>query len=279
MMKVAKRLVCFSAILFASTSVALAKDKSETRQAKEKAAKKACITGDVSKGIDILGDLFVEHNDIIYVFNQGRCYQQNHRWEEALDRFAEYQRKAGELPADQQVELDRYLADCKAHLPPGQAPLPSVPTMPAPAPSPPPPAAAVPETFPVPTAPNPGVAAVATPTAPSSRGRSGSGLRVAGVVLAGVGTVAVAAGIVMAVKTHSLTDDIHSNGYDPGKISSRDSYETWGWVSYGVGAAGIIAGTALYLWGRSAAAAPSGQLAFLPVVGPSGAGLVLKGGL
>ena len=60
--------------------------KPVNRQTLEKAAKKACITGDYRKGIDILGDLFVETNDATYVFNQGRCFQQNHRWEEALDR-------------------------------------------------------------------------------------------------------------------------------------------------------------------------------------------------
>ena len=48
--------------------------KPANRQALEKAAKKACITGDYRKGIDILGDLFVETNDATYVFNQGRCF-------------------------------------------------------------------------------------------------------------------------------------------------------------------------------------------------------------
>src|SRR5512142_1964697 len=116
MAKSTKRLLFSFVILIAWPGVALADSQAEARAEKEKAAKKACITGDVGKGIDILGDLFVEHNDIVYVFNQARCYQQNHRWQEALDRFAEYQRKAGRLPAEQQGELDRYIADCKAHL-------------------------------------------------------------------------------------------------------------------------------------------------------------------
>jgi hypothetical protein len=279
MMMLASRwvLVFFSAILLVSSTAALAKDDTDTRQAKERAAKKACIIGDVSKGIDILGDLFVEHNDIIYVFNQARCYQQNHQWERALDRFAEYQRKAGALPADQRTELELYIADCKAHLSAGQTP--SVPMQVPLAPGLPPQQSAVPESRAVQTNPVAGVATSATPAPVAHDGRNGQGRRVAGLVLGGVGVAAVATGIVMAAKTHSLTDDIHKNGYDAGKISSRDSYEAWGWVGYGVGVAGIVGGTALYLWGRSAAAAPSAQLSLLPVLGPGGAGLVVEGGL
>ncbi len=75
MLKSTTRLPFLFVILIAWPGVALADSQAETRTEKEKAAKKACITGDVGKGIDILGDLFVEHNDIVYVFNQARCYQ------------------------------------------------------------------------------------------------------------------------------------------------------------------------------------------------------------
>ena len=266
MTKSTNQLLSAFAFLIAWSQVALADSRTETREEKEKAAKKACITGDVGRGIDILGDLFVEQNEIVYVFNQARCYQQNHRWQEALDRFAEYQRKARYLPADQQTELDRYIADCKAHLGTGELP-PTVPALPPPAPG-------QPVQADLPVQP---VSTVATESPPAQpRGR---GLRLAGIVVGGVGVAAVAAGIVMAAKTRSLTDDIHKNGYDPDKLSSRDSYETWGWMSYGVGAAGIVAGTALYLWGRSSASGASAQLSLLPVVGPAGAGLMLRGGL
>lgn len=264
MAKSTTRLLFSFVILIAWPEVARADSPAETRAEKEKAAKKACIIGDVGKGIDILGDLFVEHNDIGYVFNQARCYQQNHRWQEALDRFAEYQRKAGRLPAEQQNELDRYIADCKAHLGASDTP-PTVPALPPPAPS----GLGQTDVPPVPTV-------TAEPAVAQPEGR---GLRVAGIVVGAVGVAALATGIVLAAKTRGLADDVQNNGYDRDKIESLDSYETWGWVSYAAGAVGIVAGTALYLWGRPTSSAPDRQLSLVPVAGPTGAGLVLKGAL
>jgi hypothetical protein len=78
--------------------MAKGKDTLETRA---KAAKKACLLGDVEKGSEILADLYVETNDPTYVYNQGRCLEQNGRNDQALLRFKEYQRKAqGLSPAD-----------------------------------------------------------------------------------------------------------------------------------------------------------------------------------
>jgi hypothetical protein len=59
-------------------------------QAKERAAKKACLTGDPEKGVAILADLFIDTDDLAYIFNQGRCYEQNRRYEDAIGRFREY---------------------------------------------------------------------------------------------------------------------------------------------------------------------------------------------
>ncbi len=55
--------------------------------------------GDHQKGAEILVRLFIQTRDPVYLFNQGRCYQQNHRWAEALGRFREYLRKAPNLDA------------------------------------------------------------------------------------------------------------------------------------------------------------------------------------
>jgi hypothetical protein len=76
-------------------------------------------------------------------------------------------------------------------------------------------------------------------------------------------------------------NDVYANGYDRDKLSSRDSYETWGWISFGVGAAAMVAGTTLYVLGWSAGRSDSTgmSLSAVPVVGPSGAMLVLQGGI
>ena len=42
--------------------------------ARERAAKKACLTGDAAKGVEILADLFIDTDDATYIFNQGRCF-------------------------------------------------------------------------------------------------------------------------------------------------------------------------------------------------------------
>src|SRR5512140_1773690 len=60
---------------------------------KVKAAKKACIAGDYAKGVEILSDLYVETGDLNFVFNQGRCFEQSGRYQDAINRFHEYARK------------------------------------------------------------------------------------------------------------------------------------------------------------------------------------------
>ena len=50
----------------------------------DKQAMKACLSGDYQKGVSILADLFVETGDATYLWNQGRCYEQNHRYEDAI---------------------------------------------------------------------------------------------------------------------------------------------------------------------------------------------------
>lgn len=259
-------------------STVLAKGKSDRWLAKEKVAKKACATGDVKKGIDILGDLYVESDDITFVFNQGRCYQQNHRWQEALDRFDEFLRKDSTLSPDERTMVNKHIADCKAHIGPIQEPA----------------AAAVPATTPpalpsVVTAPPLPVAnsMVPQPVGSAEKYRSsrdpspGQGFRTAGALVAAVGAAAVATGLLLDIKTHSIVNDVYSNGYDRDALSSRDSYERWGWISYGVGAAAIVVGTTLYVLGWSASRPDSTgmSLSAVPVVAPSGAMLFLQGGI
>jgi hypothetical protein len=40
----------------------------------ERAARKACLSGDYAKGVEILSDLFIDTKDPVYLFNQGRCF-------------------------------------------------------------------------------------------------------------------------------------------------------------------------------------------------------------
>ncbi len=80
----------------------------------QKAAKRACLAGDYVTGVRILADLFLDSNDPTYLFNQGRCYEQNVRYEEAIGRFNEYLRKAPNLTATERADTEAHIAACEA---------------------------------------------------------------------------------------------------------------------------------------------------------------------
>jgi len=253
--------------------------KPASRQAMEKAARKACLTGDYRKGINILADLFIGTEDQTYIFNQARCFQQNHRWEEALDRFSEYQRKATNLSANEKTELEKYMADCMAHIQPSQRSVPAQPTSLATVASTVP--ASQPEGAPAASVTAPALGPTATLATAAPTSPPGSGLRTAGIVVGAVGLAGVITGVVMALKTQSNVNDMYSNGYSPSAESSRKSYETWGWVGYGVGAAGILAGATMYLvgWSAGRSSPAEARLSLLPAFGHDRAMLLLQGGI
>jgi hypothetical protein len=80
----------------------------------ERAARKACLTGDPKRGVDILADLFIDTDDPTYIYNQGRCFEQNSRYEEAITKFREYLRKAGSASAADKADAEKHIADCQA---------------------------------------------------------------------------------------------------------------------------------------------------------------------
>jgi len=66
---------------------------------REKAAKKACLLGEVTKGAEILADLYVETNNPVYIYNQGRCFEQNGKNDQAVLRFKMQPRFRTSTPA------------------------------------------------------------------------------------------------------------------------------------------------------------------------------------
>jgi hypothetical protein len=252
-------------ILFlgAFASRAEAAKKATGREALENSARKACMMGDYQKGIDILSDLFLETKVITYVYNQGRCLEQNHRWEEALDRFLEYQRKTPGVDERERSEVEQHIVECKSYLKEQAmiAPPPVVPTSPGPVAAPAAPAV---------------VQAVAPVSTPERAG--GMGLRVSGIAVGVVGIAAVATGVILATKTRALSDELNKT-YNRDKAATRDSYETWGWVSYGVGAVALVAGTTLCILGwRAGKSEPDAStVSILPILSPGTGGVLLRG--
>jgi tetratricopeptide (TPR) repeat protein len=238
-----------------------------TRESKERQAKRACLNGDYAKGVQLLTDLFIDSNDPTYLFNQGRCYEQNNRYEEAIGRFREFLRKIGrDTDADKAdaVSAEKHITDCEKLL--GHKVAEPGPPAPAPQPAEPQPVQ--------PTTPPPQTPVIETvASAPSAASPAGGGLRVAGIVIGAVGVAALAAGLVLNLKTNSMVDDVQ-NRYDGGTLSSSKDYKTMSLIGYGAGGACLAGGILLYYLGTRAGS----QVTAAPAVAQGTAGIVLSGG-
>jgi hypothetical protein len=192
------------------------------------AALAACASGDVAKGIGILGELYAETRSPSFVFNQGRCYQKNGQLEPARHRFAEYLRiGASEPPEDIRraqafvKEIDDTLARQRARLPP--------PVVGAPA---------------------------GRPSAEHART-----LRLASVVCAAIGVAAVGTGIYLSFKVSSTNDGINQEFANQDyvtdgarlqrQLADGARYETWQWIGYGVGVAALAGAVTTFVLGGS----------------------------
>jgi hypothetical protein len=194
------------------------------REAQERAAKKACLVGDTVRGVEILADLFVDTNDPTYIFNQGRCFEQNQRYQEAIGRFREYLVKAKNISPEERADTNKHIATCESYL--------------------------------APASPKPGeerrpdqtgaITGIATPLPP--RESTGTGLRVAGAITAAAGGACLVTGLMLNLKANSMSNDLENN-YDPSVDSSRKSYKTAGWIAYSAGAALVVGGAVLYYLG------------------------------
>lgn len=250
--------------------------RAASRQTQENSARKACLSGDYAKGVSILSDLFMRTKDGTYIFNQGRCFEQNGRYEEAIARFHEFLRTASVATDADKASAEKHIADCEAIIAKqlGRSPNPTpspVAIAPAPAqppsPSPPP----LPSPLPSPEVESgvmsgPSLVANQTP-----RANDGRGLRVAGVVAASVGVAVVGTGIGLAVKGNSLS----TSDFSRSREDERSSLRTWSLVSYGVGAGAIVTGAVLYLVGWHSQS--SSSVALVPAVVPGATSLSLQG--
>ena len=235
------------------------------REAQERAAKRACLTGDPGKGVALLVDLYLDTNDPNWIFNQGRCFEQNNRCEEAIARFREYLRKAKDAGAMARADAEKHIADCQALLGRNEAgseksaaAQPTAPAVNPTVPAPPVAPLAAPE------------AAVAAPIGSRNLEQPGSGLRTAGIVTVSIGAAALIAGTVLNIKYNNTIDDLQSH-YNPSTDSSNQTTKTMVLVGYGAGAACVAGGALLYLLGWKAGTATVAPTA---VAGNPGAILV-----
>lgn len=232
---------------------ASADDGVETR---ERAARTACLSGDYGKGVALLSELFVDRRNPTYIFNQGRCFEQNRRYEDAIARFNEYLLVGKNLSAEERADADARIAACKEAAASQVRPSDNATLAASPSPA----------TLP----------AMLDHQAAAPRADAGSRLRTAGVITAAVGGAAILGGLLLNLKANALADDLEQpNGYTDGKSSDRKTYVALGWTGYGVGAACVATGAVLYVLGRRAD--DSASVRVVPTLAAGHMGAVLKG--
>jgi hypothetical protein len=235
--------------------------------------------GEIDKGVEILVDLFIDTGDLNYIFNQGRCYEQNRRYEEAIGRFREYLVKGTRLSGEEKADAEKHIAVCQSYLAKPEVAAPSPPASAVAVPSPPAHEsgkAGTPE--PVASATAPVASVAATPQRPAGAS-TGSGLRIAGVATASVGAAALAAGVLLTLKVNSMTSDLEKPyNYSRSTDATRKDYKTLTWVSYGVGAACVASGALMYYFGWRKGRDARVDLALVPTIESGAAGAVLAGG-
>jgi len=259
----------FSILLWATLLAASQADAAGV-EARERAAKKACLTGDEAKGVEILADLYIDTDDPTYLYNQGRCFEQNNRYEDAVGKFREYLRKAGSASADEKADAEKHIADCEALIA-KKEPEAVQPILPKPEPRRP--EARIEPEPPPPIPPGP---KAKEPTAEvgehaNSPAGGGSGLRVAGIVTLSVGAAALIGGLVTNLQYNGKVGDLQKS-YDPKVNDSAQTYHTLSVAAYGVGAACMVGGAILYYLGWR-----EGRAALVPVTVAGGGGAALTG--
>jgi hypothetical protein len=140
----------------------------------------------------------VDTDDITHIYNQARCYEQNHQFSSAIDRFHEVLRKNPNQTASEKADVEKHIADCEAFLEKEQAKALS-PSVAPPGAPPPVPALAPAPSVSVPLAPPPPepVAVTAAPPAPREPRK---GISVASIVLASAGVATAVTGLVLNLK-------------------------------------------------------------------------------
>jgi hypothetical protein len=207
----------------------------------DKQAMKACLSGDYQKGVSILADLFVETGDATYLWNQGRCYEQNVHYVEAAERFREYLRKAPRLSAKVKAETEKHIAECEAAIARSRLadPPPPSPPRPEPTPLPPPQPAPAPQVVVVQSGP--------APVAPASETQPWQ--HSAKWVALGGAVVFLGVGVVEHLRYYSKNKDYNDNGNcpaDPVCKGLADSADTAQIVAImGYSAAAVATGLAV----------------------------------
>jgi hypothetical protein len=269
----------------------------QVQDAREIRARKDCLTGKFESGVALLAQLFAETGNRNFVYNQARCYEQNARADDAVNRFREYLRVAKGISAEDKADVERHIAECrllqaeqdrKVTPPPSASPQLSALGTPGNDPGSPAVGAAIaPQVSAAPAHETPPVGENASMdremlVRPLTHDNSGSAFRITGAAMGGVGIAALATGGIFSLLVKSTQDQVEADAGKRNYSSSLDSrgrsYETLQWVSYGVGAGLVLLGGAFYIVGhRAGARTESPSIALVPGLVNGKGSLALQG--
>jgi hypothetical protein len=234
-------------LLVAGSGVrASAADSEDPRASK---ALTACTAGQVPTGVALLAELYTETRDPAFIFNQGRCYQQNGQLDPAAERFREYLRVGKNEPAADRARAEGFIKEIEARMERRRTD---------------------------------------QEASPEGRRRS-QGLATASIALGALGVAAVGTGVFLSLQVQSKESQVQREFANGGalpdssqlkrQLSDGGRLETWQWVSYGVGVAALAgAATTLVLrggwpWSREGGAA---SVTLVPVTSPQALGGVVS---
>jgi tetratricopeptide (TPR) repeat protein len=220
--------------------------------------------GHFQEAIEEFEKAYEIRSEPIFLYNIAQSHRQSGNPQRAIFFYRRYvdadpsSKKRAEVEkriADMQAELDAQKErEAAATTPPATVVAPPMATQPLPAP-----------------VPQPTLAERKPPTvADSSQGR---GLRIGGIVAAGVGVAGAVTGVVLILHGNSLHDESIAAGsqFDSSKFDSAKTFRTMGWVAVGVGAAAVATGVTLYILGARASSEPSVSIAPIVASGTGGA--------
>src|SRR5580765_4596754 len=104
------------AVTGVAIAVSTAASAAESRDAREREARKACFTGNVDRGVEILVDLYGETGHPNYIYNQARCFERNGKYDQAVLSYEDYLRKATNLGDAERAQVEKSIADLHAKL-------------------------------------------------------------------------------------------------------------------------------------------------------------------
>jgi hypothetical protein len=248
-----KRLLALVTVaqLSGARAVVAAPDPANASAAQEDAraieARKACVAGEVDRGIKLLADYLASTDDVTAIYNMGRCYQQNGLGDKALLQFREYLRKARELVPEDRQEVEGYIRELEADQARRDERDRAA-----------------------------GLRAVETGAPPSRSGAAS--LRRAAYLAGGVGLVALGAGVAFGLKVRS-TNDTRANAATWREFQAHQddgqTAQSLQWVAYGTAAAALAAGITCYVLGLQAPAERA--LLVAPWAAPAAGGGLVRG--